>query len=712
MPLNDEKRNDTEVHHDEANMESSEPDSVTNLPQQDSWSEPQGQVVAIAEEMILQSPLTINDNENTINKYSFTEKSKEEIELIRLALHRNPYFTCMDEEQIERFIRVSEIRSFRAGEAVILEGCRDEREPQYESGNFLKESALADIDDLLLQEDDSQPDKLDMSTTVITEEGRKESKEMEGEKRILNNLSPSPFHLIPPPSSGSKPLLFVIKEGKADVLYDTNFNPASLGPGTLFGEGGFLFGRQHSASIVAAGPLECWVVDFDTFFNDVLKSENLERLFARHAHRKDNQGNLYMTMQDFIHSCLESEKKNETDAANSAKGLSIANAYNSILRSSALSQYKNNQIYLSDFCLFYLLISRPDPEVDIAFLLMDRHKTGSITKADFRSYLSNLPFYFDPESEFVQRHFGHDQTIRSWQFSQFLVDLQREMGRQAFLHRARDFQKYNNKDNNYNKDDGIYLPPEDFVDVLKSTCGWRLPRGVADRLESLYSKGAVQSAEATAMASVRAGTIKGDTPDQVADYSTRSVISDFEHRKNRLGTRSFTYVDYIAFQEVLSILPGIYNLTQRACEIKNGPISADDFKVANRVLGLGGRLSRRQVDIIFQLFDLDRDGYISAEDTYSVCGLENAYRLEAVTGRKGKLTFAPPPKHKTARNPDTDEENLNSVTNNLESKEPEKPKHLVGRIMNEVTQFVLSSVAGGIGIATVYRKYIQCIHSI
>ena len=592
-------------------------------------------------------------------------ESQQQKELIRMALNRNPYFTCMDEEQIERFIQVVELRTFRPGEAVILEGCRDERFPE-DDLDFIrgtnKSLALADIDDLLEKEYESGEEMTEQDVEIDI---------------------PFDSHHIPPPSSGSKPFLYIIKSGNADVLVDTT-NPATLGPGTLFGEGGFLFGRQHSASIVAAGPLECWVVDLDTFLEDVLKSQNLQRLFSDHAHREDDQGNLYMTMEDFIHSSLKEDKDKESISTNSAEALSIANAYNSILQSSAWSQYNNNRIYLADFCLFYLLISRPDPEVDIAFLLMDRSKTGSITKADFQKYLSNLPYYFDGESEFVQRHFGQGQTIRSYQFSQFLVDLQREMGRQAFVHQSRE-------------GNGMTLPPEDFVDLLKSTCGWRLPPGVVERLESLYSKGAVQSAEATAMASVRAGTIKGDTPDQVAEYSTRSVLSDLEQKKNRLGTRSFTYVDYIAFQEVLSALPGIYNLIERACQIKNGPISPDDFKVANRVMGLGGRLSRQQVDIVFHLFDLDRDGFVSAEDAFSVCGVEMAYRLEAVAGRDGKYTFAPPPKHSLS-NDDKEVE----VKSEILTIEPVESDHIVGRILKQMTQFILSSVAGGLGICIVY----------
>jgi Ca2+-binding EF-hand superfamily protein len=562
-----------------------------------------------------------------------------------------------------------------------LEGCRDERDFEH-ALELDRETGLAEIDDWLLVEDDSQPIDNAQENQQINDPG--------------SNL---PFDHVPPPSSGSKPFLYVIKQGNADVLCQTNFNPASLGPGTLFGEGGFLFERQHSASIVAAGPLECWVVDFETFLNDVLNSENLRKLFSQHAHRRDGQGNLYMTMDGFIQSCLQEEKSSEQSyQASSAEGLSIANAYNSILRSSALSQYRSNQIYLSDFCLFYLLISRPDPEVDIAFLLMDRHKTGSITKADFQDYLYNLPFYFDPESEFVQRYFGFGQTVRSYQFSQFLVDLQKEMGRQAFFHEAKQYQQ------EY-KSEGVFLPAEEFVDLLKSTCGWRLPSGVVERLEFLYAKGAAQSAEATAMASVRAGTIKGDTADQVTDFSTRSVLSEMEHRKNRLGTRYFTYVDYTAFQEVLGVLPGIYNLIDRACEIKDGPISADDFKVANRVLGLGGRLSRRQVDIVFQLFDLDRDGYIAAEDVFGVCGVENAFRLEPAVGRGGEFTFAPPPKHHSngklhAHGADQLESN---ATDNFPTK-PAKSEDLIDSILNQVTHFLLSSVAGGIAIATVYRE--------
>jgi hypothetical protein len=41
------------------------------------------------------------------------KKSPQDEEVIRLVLYRNPYFTCMDEEQIERFVQVAQLQSFQ-----------------------------------------------------------------------------------------------------------------------------------------------------------------------------------------------------------------------------------------------------------------------------------------------------------------------------------------------------------------------------------------------------------------------------------------------------------------------------------------------------------------------------------------------------------------------------------------------------------------------
>ena len=89
--------------------------------------------------------------------------------------------------------------------------------------------------------------------------------------------------------------------------------------------------------------------------------------------------------------------------------------------------------YITDFanfCIFYALMSRPDPQVDIAFMLMDKTSTGSISLTDFKAYVDSS---FDLNTDFVKRFFGRGKELRIAEFSQFLVEFQKEKGRQAFV---------------------------------------------------------------------------------------------------------------------------------------------------------------------------------------------------------------------------------------------------------------------------------------
>jgi hypothetical protein len=78
-----------------------------------------------------------DNNDNNNSNIIIQNKSVEEQELIRLALHRSPYFTCLTEEQVARFVLVAELRSFRPGQAVILEGCQDDRDDEEEAQDYL-----------------------------------------------------------------------------------------------------------------------------------------------------------------------------------------------------------------------------------------------------------------------------------------------------------------------------------------------------------------------------------------------------------------------------------------------------------------------------------------------------------------------------------------------------------------------------------------------
>ena len=75
--------------------------------------------------------------------------------------------------------------------------------------------------------------------------------------------------------------------------------------------------------------------------------------------------------------------------------------------------------------------------------------------------------------------------------------------------------------------------------------------------------------------------------------------------------------------------------------MQSGPLSKDDFKVASRVLNR--RFSRAESDIVFELFDLNRDGFISPENCRDVLGASYIKDLKAIIGRGGAVTFAPPP---------------------------------------------------------------------
>lgn len=626
-------------------------------------------------------------------------KTEQDKALIQLALHRSPFFTCLDEEQIERFIEVADLRVYAPGEMVILEGKvdvdegdlkvlqgdtlssktnepvdLDEHNPLEEAVATLKENSSGDVvgpADVEEEEDEfeqvekepRQTEAMNFVKAVVDAE-----EAVLGLDELAQSVKENRENM-----SGTPSYVYVVQNGHADVWHE-NFHTSSLGPGNVFGEGGFLFHRRHSASVVASpnSDLTCWVVPIHLFMSYVLPSMPMMQLFVKYASSETETGEPCMTMDDFVRCVTEKEGIRADD---STAGHRLANTY-SILRKTEGVQ----KINLADFCIFHLLMARPDPEVDIAFLLMDRSRSGTISLDDLKSFLDEHEGYFDTNSEFVQRHFGKDgnRSIRPSVFSQFLADFQREIGKQAFLY-----------DVEMNGTPEGYLPPDDFVRVLKTSCGWRLPAGVVERLESIYCRGPFEAAEAAALVSVAAEKLKGSSAKEAASRTSASILAHMEQRTKNLGDLYFTYADFLAFQDVFVQLPGICNLIRNACDIKKGPVSPDDFKVANRVIGLGGKLSRRQVDIIFQLFDLDRDGFVAPEDVASVVGFDFVRRLEAVKGREGKLTFAPPPDFR-------DTPGLSEAIELLET------KTLAARLLNFLQSFGLAAIAGGIGATAVY----------
>ena len=592
------------------------------------------------------------------------EKCADDEKLIRTALHTAPSFTCLDQEQIATFIREARLVRFAPGEKIM---CVDTKG---ENIYIVKKGAVEVWDGDLDQYNDEN----------------------------------SPLEM------------------RGRCIY-------SGGPGKLIGDGSIIYDRHRSATVKAAGfqfsnvnrigttgtstvitedelmeqGVECWVISAPVFRQRVLRSKNMMRMFNKYARNDlgerykppkgaapdDSIDERHMTMCDFTSSCLDSNhlpsatnpEPLHSPADNSTRpdpnaALRVENAYN-ILRSGGGGK---TVLTFADYCLFHLLMARPDPEVDIAFLVMDQRRRGFIKVEDFRNYINsvttkaNSQMKFDLDCDFVRRFFGSrgDQKITSKDFNQFLVEFQREQGRQAFQRSAVDG----------------YVTSAKFIELLHSACGWRLPVSIRERLADLYLSNYVTAAQHTAIAAAKVEKMKGSTGQEAALNASQAILKTIEE-KQTIGKRIFNYSQFLAAQEVLSQLPSTCNLVNACTKVKEGPLSQDDFKVACRIMR-GAKMSRNSVDFIFQLFDLDRDGYISSSDMIAVAGVDFQSQLVGVRGREGTLTFAPPPGSfgRSDDKEDADKEDM--------------PTSFLSKLKHFALNFGIGAIAGGIGATAVY----------
>jgi solute carrier family 25 (mitochondrial aspartate/glutamate transporter), member 12/13 len=206
-------------------------------------------------------------------------------------------------------------------------------------------------------------------------------------------------------------------------------------------------------------------------------------------------------------------------------------------------------INFRDFTVFNLLMTRPDPEFDIAFMLMDRDHKGYLTRDDVSAFLlhnrRSQAVQFDMNCDVVQRYFGRngDRRLRVDAFSLFFLSLQSEVAQQAFKR--------------FDPDDTGFINREDLVSLLTNFRGWRINEGVADR-------------------------IRGENPN-----------------------RRFSFAEFVAYQNVMVHMPSLVTSINIACDVKKEAISKDDMKVMARTL-LGNKLSRMEADAVFDVFDINK----------------------------------------------------------------------------------------------------------
>jgi solute carrier family 25 (mitochondrial aspartate/glutamate transporter), member 12/13 len=180
----------------------------------------------------------------------------------------------------------------------------------------------------------------------------------------------------------------------------------------------------------------------------------------------------------------------------------------------------------------------------------------------------------------------------------------------------------------------------------------------------------------------------------ISNFGRRQLPESLVARIGATRHDAVSFTDFLAFQTILNNLPSLCTTIAMASEFKAGPLSKDDFKVASRVLNR--RFSRAESDIVFELFDLNGDGFISPDDCKRVLGAAYIKELKAIIGRGGAITFAPPPGY-------TQEKRSHKHGPSFEDPPAQQAaKGIQERLLNFLEHFLLGAVAGGIGAFAVY----------
>nr|XP_046217562.1 calcium-binding mitochondrial carrier protein Aralar2-like isoform X2 [Oncorhynchus gorbuscha] len=154
----------------------------------------------------------------------------------------------------------------------------------------------------------------------------------------------------------------------------------------------------------------------------------LKAIFLKYAsiQKKDEH---YMSPEDFVTRFLHAH----TD-------IRLSNEATSLL-AGVVDQKKDGLISFQEFVAFESVLCAPDALYMVAFLLFDKTGKGAATYEDVKQVFSqttnhqHIPFNWD--SEFMRLHFGMERTkhLSYGEFTQFLLEMQLEHARQAFVQR-------------------------------------------------------------------------------------------------------------------------------------------------------------------------------------------------------------------------------------------------------------------------------------
>ncbi|XP_016312121.1 LOW QUALITY PROTEIN: calcium-binding mitochondrial carrier protein Aralar2-like [Sinocyclocheilus anshuiensis] len=154
----------------------------------------------------------------------------------------------------------------------------------------------------------------------------------------------------------------------------------------------------------------------------------LKSIFLKYASVEKN-GEYYMSPEDFASRFIHAQ----TDIKLSKEA--------TVLLAGVVDQTKDGLISFQEFLAFEAVLCAPDALFMVAFQLFDKAGNGIATFEDVKQVLGQTTIHqhipFNWNSEFVQLHFGAERKkhLNYGEFTQFLLEMQLEHARQAFMQR-------------------------------------------------------------------------------------------------------------------------------------------------------------------------------------------------------------------------------------------------------------------------------------
>jgi len=225
---------------------------------------------------------------------------------------------------------------------------------------------------------------------------------------------------------------------------------------------------------------------------------------------------------------------------------------------------RSGLISFDEYLKFENIINKPDAEYMLAFQIFDRDGNGYISRDDFKRVISTsfldskIPFDFN--CELMRLYFGKGNNELSYaHFTQLLKDLQQERIKQEF--------KF------YDKEGTGYIPADKFAYILGNVKLRRLPEYVKEHLRN---------------------------------------VSDLNKGTSYEGKVS--YAQFMACNDMLLHIPSYGRVLRAAIKsLKKPSVTKEEFLREAR-MSTSIEITPMEVDIIFHLFDADRDSKLSLID--------------------------------------------------------------------------------------------------